>query len=103
MSARIPELLDKVARNPRDTLTRYVLAKDYFDAGEHGRAAAEFEELLRQKPDWMKCWIHLGQSRIALGQVERAREALGKALELARAQHHLGPAAEVEELLAALG
>jgi len=102
MSAREAEYLDKVRQRPNDTLARFVLAKDYFDEGRHADAAEQFGELVRQKPDWMKCWIHLGQSLTALGKKDDARGALEQALALAEAQHHDTPAEELRELLAAL-
>jgi len=103
MSTRIEEYKQKVARRPQDTLARYVLAKEYFDLGQHDRAAGEFRTLVAQKADWMKCWIHLGQSLKALGQPAEARAAFGEALRLARIQDHTGPAAEIERELSSLG
>jgi Flp pilus assembly protein TadD len=102
MSAREQEYLDKVAKRPQDTLARYVLAKDYFDEGADEKAVAQFHEILALKPDWMKVWIHLGQSLLRLGRGREGREALEKALALAHSQHHEGPAGEIQDLLAGI-
>jgi cytochrome c-type biogenesis protein CcmH/NrfG len=50
----------------------------------------------------MRCWILLGQSLLALGRIDDARQALERALELAEAQRHDGPADDVRRLLAGL-
>ena len=102
MSDRIAEFEEKVRRNPKDTLARFVLAKDLFEAGQASAAAGHFAELTRQKADWMKAWILLGQAQTALGQLAEARAALEEALRLARAQRHQGPEAEIQDLLAQL-
>jgi Flp pilus assembly protein TadD len=99
VSDRIDEYLAKVAARPSDTLTRYVLAKEYFDRGDHERAVEQFRLLVAAKGDWMKCWIHLGQSLSALGRSGEARAALAEALRLAHAQNHTGPAGEIQALL----
>ena len=102
MGDRIEDFRLKVAQRPNDTLARYVLAKEYHDRGRFAESVADFEALVQMKPDWMKCWIHLGQGFVALGRREHARAALTTALELARAQRHEGPEREIEELLASL-
>ena len=103
MSNRIEEYLAKVEKRPTDQLARYVLAKEYHDTGGHAEAVEHFRKLIEQKPDWMKCHIHLGQSLIELGKVDEARTALTEALDLAHSQNHEGPAQDIEEILKGLG
>ena len=103
MGDRIEDCREKLRARPADTLTRYVLAKELFDRAAFEESIEEFGECVRLKPDWMKCWIHLGQSLKALGQPAEARAAFGEALRLARIQDHTGPAAEIERELSSLG
>lgn len=91
-----------VAAQPGNDLARFSLAKALFDAQAHGEARAEFEALLGRKPDWMVVQILLGKSLLALGDKGGARAAFRRGHELAVAQHHEGPQAEMEELLAEL-
>ena len=102
VSERIAEYRRKVLERPGDTLARYVLAKEYHDRGQHAEAAEEFRELVRQKPDWMKAWIHLGQDLQALGRTDEARATYETALRLAQEQHHEGPEAELRLTLSTL-
>jgi hypothetical protein len=55
-----------------------------------------------KKPEWMVAHIQFGKSLIALGHSVEARPILEHALELAIAQHHDSPRAELEELLKSL-
>ena len=103
MSDRIAEFEAKVSRNPGDTLARFVLAKDLLEAGRLEPAIGHLEELVGQKPDWMKAWILLGQGLKDAGRKPQARRALEQALTLARSQHHEGPEGEIAALLADLG
>ena len=91
-----------VAQNPQNGLARFSLGKALFDAGHWTDAREHLAAALATKPDWMVVQILLGKCDLARGDKPAAQAAFTRALELAIAQHHDGPQAELEGLLAEL-
>ncbi len=94
-----------VAKSPDDAFARYSLAMALRTAGRGDEAAAEFQELLRRKPDYVPAYLMLGQTLEPLGRETEAarvyedgiaaaartndmhaRNELGQALEAVRAR-----------------
>ena len=92
-----------VAVQPGNDLARFSLGKALFDAGRFAEARGQFEQALAKKPEWMVVQILLGRCHLSVGDRVAARAAFQRGLELAVAQHHEGPQAELEQLLADLG
>ena len=90
------------AQNPQNGLARFSLGKALFDAGQWTDAREHLAAALATKPDWMVVQILLGKCDLALGDKPAAKAAFQRALALALAQHHDGPQAELEGLLAEL-
>ena len=99
MSEAIQRFETMLQRNPQNGLARFSLGKALFDANRFAEAQSHFEAALQQKPDWMVVQILLGKCQLALGARELARHSFERGLELAIAQHHEGPQAELEGLL----
>jgi Flp pilus assembly protein TadD len=91
-----------LATQPDNDLARFSLAKALFDSGRMVEARDHFAVALHKKPDWMVVQILLGRCELSLGNTPAARAAFEKALQLAIAQDHDGPRAEMEQLLADL-
>lgn len=89
-----------VSRHPQSELARFSLGKALFDRGEFSEAQEHFVVALGRKPDWMVVQILLGRCALALGNRGEAKAAFERARDLAMAQHHEGPLAEMEQLLA---
>ncbi len=89
-----------VAQNPQNGLARFSLGKALCDAGQWSAAREHLAAALATKPDWMVVQILLGKCDLALGDQPAAKAAFQRALALALAQHHDGPQAELEGLLA---
>jgi predicted Zn-dependent protease len=103
MNAETIERWRKVVEaQPGNDLARFSYAKALFDALKFDEARAQFESALARKPDWMVVQILLGRCFLATGDKAGARAAFERGLELAVAQHHEGPQAELEQLLADL-
>ncbi len=88
-----------LVENPENELTRFSLGKALFDQGDYGGAKAHLELALAHRPDWMAAQILAARCELSLGNKAAARPALERALELARKQGHVGPLAQVEELM----
>ena len=91
-----------VAQFPENELARFSLGKALFDRGEFAEAREHLTLALARKPDWMAVQILVGKCDLELGDREAARTAFERARDLAETQHHEGPLAEVESLLADL-
>jgi tetratricopeptide (TPR) repeat protein len=103
MNEAIARYRKMLEQNPDNELTRFSLGKALFDAGEFAGAKEQFAAALAGRPDWMAAAILAARCELELGNQEAARPALEQAKELARKQGHVGPLAQVEELLRRLG
>ena len=91
---------EMVARHPQNELARFSLGKALFDRGEFAEAHGQFVVALERRPDWMAVQILLGRCALSQGNRDEAKAAFERARDLALAQHHEGPLAEMEQLLA---
>lgn len=96
MIERAQKILEQYPENP---LARFSLGKAYFDAADFVHAKEQLEKALSQNPEWMVVQILIGKCELALGNRVAAKENFEKARQLAIAQKHEGPQAEMEELL----
>ncbi|HTH45887.1 MAG TPA: tetratricopeptide repeat protein [Candidatus Limnocylindria bacterium] len=91
-----------VAQHPQNELARYSLGRALFDRGEFKEAREHLRLAVAKKSDWMAVEILLGKCELELGDRPAALAAFGRARDLAIAQHHEGPLAEMEQLLSEL-
>lgn len=98
--ARFEKLLEQF---PDNEMARFSLGKALFDEGEFARAKEQLALALSVKPDWMVVQILIGKCDLSLGDQAAAKSAFQRALQLAIEQHHEGPQAEMEQMLADLG
>ena len=85
---------------PENELGRFSLGKALFDAGEFVRAQEHLAVALARKPDWMVVQILIGKCELSLDNKVAAKAAFQRALQLAIEQHHEGPQADMEQMLA---
>lgn len=102
MSELIAKHQKLLEQYPNNELARFSLGKAYFDVGQFTEAKSQFEQALTRKPDWMVVQILLGKCELSLGNKPAAKSCFERALQLAIAQHHEGPQAEMEQMLAEL-
>lgn len=102
MSDPLARPRELAARHPQSELARFSLAKALVDAGQFAEAIGHLDFCVARKPDWMVAWMLRGRCAQAEGDVAAARAAYSTARELAVAQNHEGPLAEVEAILAGL-
>ncbi len=103
IAARITRFTELKARMPHSELPRWSLAQALEAASDGPAAVTEYRELVQLKPDYCMAWLRLGALLSAQpADHTEAREALEKAMSLARAQGHEAPRTEAAQLLAAL-
>jgi tetratricopeptide (TPR) repeat protein len=102
MNATIERSLKLLEQYPDNELARFSLGKAYYDLGQFALAKAQFALALARKPDWMAVRILAGKCDLSLGNRPAAIASFREARQLALAQNHEGPLAEMDELLAEL-
>lgn len=102
-SARVDRFTALVAGQPDNELFRFSLAQALVEAGRLDDAAVHFLVCVEKKTDWMMPRILLGKLLLSQGRTAEARPLLQQALQLAIAQAHEDPEAELRALLRDLG
>ncbi len=92
-----------LADDPTDTFLRYSLAMELRSGGEHDSSLQRLDELTRDEPPYVPAFFMAGQQLADLDRVEEARKYLRDGIEQARSQGNPHAAAEMSELLSALG
>ncbi|MGE5048642.1 MAG: tetratricopeptide repeat protein [Deltaproteobacteria bacterium] len=99
---RIDQLRKFIAASPDDAFPRYALALELKSKGDAAAAAAEMEELLRRKPDYLAAYLQLGMLLQALGKADAAREALVRGQAVAQKQGNTHTLSELTQALESL-
>jgi tetratricopeptide (TPR) repeat protein len=96
---RIAMLRKFIADSADDPFPRYALALELKGKGDAAGAAAEMQELLNRKPDYLAAYLQYGMLLQALGRGDEAKAAYGKGQEVARTK---GDSHALSELTQAL-
>ena len=62
-----------LAQDPRNSFTRYALAMEHVNSGRLDEAVTQFDELIRNDPNYAAAYFHGGQALEKLGRVDDAR------------------------------
>ncbi len=92
----------KVEAKPDILLFRFSLGQALYEEGATAAAIPHLQRCADSRDDWMLPRILLGKSLLQIGRDAEAKPILKTALELAVAQHHDDPAAELRTMLADL-
>ncbi len=103
MTDRIQALRELLAKDPRDSMTRYMLATELYKKGEYEESVDQMESYLKDKQDEGAAYRILADAYVRLGKSSEARWALRQGIESARTHHHDGMADELEDRLKELG
>ena len=102
MPSRVAHNQALVDRQPENDLFRFSLAQALTAENRGAEAEPHYAFCIAQKPDWMLPRILLGKHLLATDRYAEAKPLLEAALQLAIAQDHDDPAAELRALLAQL-
>lgn len=96
---RIAKLKDFLAKNPRDSFSRYALALEYAGQGNTEHAVVLLEELLRDDPTYVPAYQQLGYAYQKLDRRDDAIAVLKRGMDVAVAQGDLHARGEMQEAL----
>lgn len=96
---RVQTLRDLLARDPKDSMSRYMLATELYKKGEYEEAVDQMEAYLKEKQDEGAAYRILADAYLRLGKSSEARWALRQGIEAARSHHHDGMADELQDRL----
>ena len=85
LSTRPPSQEKKPANNQPDKLTpyeHYLKGLTYRNQGEYDKATAEFEKVIRARPQFWKAYVNLARTRLKQGKPSEAVEWCNKALKI---------------------
>ena len=91
-----------VAQQPENELFRFSLGQALVEEGRASDAIPHLRFCVARRADWMMARILLGRALLSTGDKTAARPILQEALDLAIAQNHETPEAELRALLADL-
>ena len=92
-----------LAEDPGDTFLRYSLAMELRSEGEHQKSLQQLAELINEDPPCVPAFFMAAQQLVDLDRIDEARDHLRRGIDQARAQDDPHAAAEMGELLMALG
>ena len=99
---RSEQLRKFIAASPDEAFPRYALALELKGKGDAQAAAAELEELVRRKPDYLAAYLQLGMLLQSLDRGADARDALVRGQEVARRQGNTHTLSELTQALETL-
>ena len=99
---RIGQLRKFISASPDDPFPRYALALELKGNGDARGAAAELQDLLARKPDYLAAYLQLGMLLASLDRAGEAREVLVRGQEVARAQNNGHTLSELTQALETL-
>lgn len=96
--SRLDILREMLAADPSNTFARYGLAME-LASSDPEEAWRNFEQLLKQQPEYVPTYYQAGKVLLSLGQTEQARDVLGRGIEAAARQGNEHARSELAALL----
>jgi len=96
---RLENLRRMAQDRPGDARLQFGLAVELLNRGETREGATALRDYLAQAEDEGNGWGRLGAALSDLGEMEEAREAYSRGIEIAEGRGHSGLAEELEEAL----
>lgn len=96
---RLEQIREMLAQEPHDEFLRYGLAMELAKQERYAEAIAAFEELLKNKPEYVPAYFMAGRTQEQAGEPEQARAWYERGIAMARkvGNHHAA-----DEMTAAL-
>ena len=82
--SRLEKLLDFLQNEPEDEFLQYALATEYLRLNETGKALQYYEGLVKNHPDYVGTYYHLGKLYEALNRKNDAISIYEKGMDIAK-------------------
>ena len=99
MVDRLTLLLAYLKEDPTDAFTRFALAQEYRKRGEHDEAVAYLAGLVRDAPEYVGAYYHLGKLYEELERRDDAIRTYEQGVEMARSQRDYHALSELQDAL----
>jgi len=101
--SRIEQLKKLLESDPDDVFLMFGLAMEYRKADQPEEALAEFKKINSKDPNYVPAYFMQGQTLIALGRRDEAKDVLQRGIEVAKSVNDPHAVAEMTETLQAIG
>jgi len=98
-SKKIRDLAGFLKKNPEDSFTKFALALELLKLDEVSKARVLFESVLKQDPQYLGVYYHLGKLYERTGRPKDARAMYIQGIRVAEQQSHERTLAELKEAL----
>ncbi|MDX1591955.1 MAG: hypothetical protein R3283_08330 [Balneolaceae bacterium] len=96
---KIKQLAVYVQKNPNDSFSKFALALELMKRNEVSKSRVLFESILKQDPDYLGVYYHLGRLYEILDQKDQALSLYRKGVELARSQNNQRTETELKDAI----
>ncbi|MEM9664207.1 MAG: tetratricopeptide repeat protein [Bacteroidota bacterium] len=96
---RLQALLEFHAEDPTDAFTCFALAQEYVKRGDLAAARAFYEGLVRDQPDYVGTYYHLGKLLEDLAEPGTAIDVYRQGIQVAQRQRDLKNLSELQDAL----
>lgn len=99
---KIRDLAASLKENPNDSFIKFALALELLKKDDVSKAKVLFESILKQDPDYLGVYYHLGKLYENTGRLEDAKTMFKDGLEVARNQNDKRTELELTDALESL-
>ncbi len=96
---KIRDLAASLKENPNDSFIKFALALELLKNNDVSKAKVLFESILKQDPDYLGVYYHLGKLYERTGRLSDAQQMFTDGLEIAKKQNNERTALELKEAL----
>ncbi|TVR17612.1 MAG: hypothetical protein EA391_04455 [Balneolaceae bacterium] len=95
----IAQLAGFLKKNPNDSFTKFALALELLKSDEISKARILFESVLKQDPEYVGVYYHLGKLYERTGRLQDAAEMYQTGLKVAEKQNNTRTVIELNDAL----
>ncbi|SMO34241.1 tetratricopeptide repeat protein [Fodinibius sediminis] len=97
--SKIKQLARQIKKNPKDSFSKFALALEFRKQGAFGKARILFEDILKNDPDYIGVYYHLGKLYEMHDRLSDARKMYKLGIPKAEQQQKLRTKSELQEAL----
>lgn len=98
-SEKIAKLAMYLKKNPNDSFSKFALALELLKQNEVTKSRVLFESILKQDPEYLGVYYHLGKLYEQIGFLQQAHDLYTEGIELAKNQKNGKTESELKDAL----